>query len=278
MEYAIAPDGARIAWSSTGRHTGVEPGVETGTDTSDGAGDPVVLIAGQGVSSRSWSPLLPAFGSRHRVITVDTRGVGDSEPGTDARFTTAALAEDVVAVLDAAGIDRAHVYGHSMGGRVAQWFAINHPDRLGALVLGATSGGDARGLTRTADVAQRMARGDGPAMGPLFFTDAFITSHPDLVAAMFVRPTSIHTRRLLFGASTAHDAWDRLPGITAPTLVLHGDADEVTPPGNGERLAEHIPNAAFGMLPGLRHGYFLESAWATDAVLRFFAAHPLGRR
>ncbi|MDY7542680.1 MULTISPECIES: alpha/beta fold hydrolase [unclassified Cryobacterium] len=263
MEYALAPDGARIAWSSTGPDTGV------------GAGDPVVLIAGQGVSSRSWSPLLPTLGTRHRVITFDTRGVGDSEPGADERFTMAALAEDVVAVLDAAGIDRAHVYGHSMGGRVAQWFAINHPDRLGALVLGATSGGDHRGLTRTSDVAQLMARGDAMSMGPLFFTDAFIASHPELVAAMFVRPSSVHTRRLLFGASTGHDAWDHLPGITAPTLVLHGDADEVTPPGNGERLADHIPNAAFGELPGLRHGYFLESDWATDAVLRFFAAHPL---
>ncbi|MCI4658297.1 alpha/beta fold hydrolase [Cryobacterium zhongshanensis] len=264
MEYAPAPDGARIAWSSTGANA-----------PDDAPGDPVVLIAGQGVSSQSWSPLLPAFGARHRVITFDTRGVGGSEPGSDARFTTAALAEDIVAVLDAAGIDRAHVYGHSMGGRVAQWFAINHADRLGALVLGATSGGDARGLTRSAPVAQGMARGDALSMGPLFFTDAFITSHPELVAAMFVRPTSIHIRRLLFDASTAHDAWDHLPRIAAPTLVLHGDADEVTPPANGERLAEHIPNAAFGELPGLRHGYFLESEWATDAVLRFFAAHPL---
>ncbi|MEB0306467.1 alpha/beta fold hydrolase, partial [Cryobacterium sp. 10I1] len=107
MEYALAPDGARIAWSSTG---------------GNATGDPVVLVAGQGVSSRSWSPLLPTLGARHRVITFDTRGVGDSEPGADVRFTTAALAEDIVAVLDAAGIDRAHVYGHSMGGRVALYF------------------------------------------------------------------------------------------------------------------------------------------------------------
>ena len=82
-------------------------------------------------------------------------------------------------------------------------------------------------------------------------------------------------RRLHYQASRAHDAWDLLPRITAPTLVLHDSRDELTPAANGERLAQLIPGAVLRILDGARHGYFLERPDATDAVLDFLAAHPL---
>ena len=120
--WATAPDGTRLAWSSIGE------------------GEPLLLVAGQAVDASAWDPVVPDLAWSFRVMTFDHRGIARSEPG-ERDFTTRDLAADAVAVLDAAGVGRAHVYGHSMGGRVAQWMALDHPDRVGGLVLGATSAG-----------------------------------------------------------------------------------------------------------------------------------------
>lgn len=125
---ARTADGARLAWRSRG------------------GGEPLLLISGQAVDATAWDAVIPDLSRRFRVITFDHRGIGRSEPGADEAYTTRSFARDAAAVLDAAGVDRAHIYGHSMGGRVAQWLAIDHAPRVGALVLGATTGGDDRGF------------------------------------------------------------------------------------------------------------------------------------
>jgi len=103
-----------------------------------GDGEPLLLLAGQANSRRWWDPVRADFAARHRTIALDALGTGESTPPRGAEYSTRRFAADAVAVLDAAGIGRAHVYGTSMGGKVAQWLAIDHPDRIGALVLGCT--------------------------------------------------------------------------------------------------------------------------------------------
>lgn len=250
---ALAPDGARIAYRRRG------------------AGEPLLLISGQAVDSSAWEDLIPALSAHHRVITFDHRGTGGSDPGDDGRYATRSFAEDAVAVLDAVGVSRAHVYGHSMGGRIAQWLAIDHPDRVASLVLGATTGGDARGVRRSAQATADLASGDPARLAPLFFRD----EPPSGAAAFFAPGASRHARRLHLAASRAHDAWDLLDRIAAPTLVIHGADDEMTPPGNAELLAERIPGARLALLDGARHGYQLEHPEATPRVLAFLHAHPL---
>ncbi|MGO1769908.1 MAG: alpha/beta fold hydrolase [Microbacterium sp.] len=251
---ATAEDGARIAWRS------------------EGAGEPLLLIGGQGSDASIWREILPELARRHLVIVFDHRGTGESEAGEDAAYSTRGFARDAVAVLDAAGVGRAHVCGYSMGGRVAQWLGIEHADRVGALVLVATTGGDERGVPRSPEATTAMASGDPERMAPLFFAD----DAPEAVVDAFLRRRPArHAARLHFAASRAHDAWDRLEEIDAPTLVLHGGDDPVTPPGNGALLADRIPGARLEVRPGARHGFLMSDREEAAPVLAFLREHPL---
>jgi pimeloyl-ACP methyl ester carboxylesterase len=133
MPFAVAGDGTRIAYEVFGR------------------GAPLLLISGQSLDRTMWDGVRPALAAEFRVIVFDARGTGASDkPHTP--YSTRGFAADAAAVLDAAGIARAHIYGFSMGGRVAQWLAIDHPERVGALVLGATTPGGAHSLPKPADI------------------------------------------------------------------------------------------------------------------------------
>ncbi|WP_245953559.1 alpha/beta fold hydrolase [Arthrobacter silvisoli] len=109
MKIAAAPDGAELLWDEAGD------------------GDPLLLLAGQATGMAGWGPTADALARHFRVIRYDHRGVGGSTKGDPERYTTRLLAEDAAAVLDAAGVGAAHLYGHSMGGRIAQWLAIDRP-------------------------------------------------------------------------------------------------------------------------------------------------------
>jgi pimeloyl-ACP methyl ester carboxylesterase len=116
MPFATTPDGTRLYFEC------------------HGTGTPLLLLAGQASDHREWDGVRADFAAQHRVIVLDYRGTGQSDkPGAPA-YSTRGFAQDAVAVLDQLGLNRAHAYGISMGGRVAQWLAIDHPQRLGALV------------------------------------------------------------------------------------------------------------------------------------------------
>ena len=115
MKIALAADGATLAWAEEGR------------------GEPLLLIAGQATAMDGWGPTAEALAEHFRVIRFDHRGIGGSSNGDADRYTTRLLAADAATVLQAAGADSAHVYGHSMGGRIAQWLAIDHPQYVRAL-------------------------------------------------------------------------------------------------------------------------------------------------
>jgi pimeloyl-ACP methyl ester carboxylesterase len=238
-----------------------------------GAGSPVVLLQGQATPMAGWDPVAAALAEEFRVLRCEQRGTGGSAPGDDDRFTTRALADDVRAVLDAAGVDAAQVVGHSMGGKIAQWLAADTPERVTSLVLLATSAGAGDGVPRDAAAHRLLLRGDPAERRRLFFGDAWAQAHPDQVRAFFRLQADPPVLRALYRASTTHDALAVLPRITAPTLVVHGTADRLAALASAERIAAEIPGAELVAVAGAGHGLHLDSPRATAAVRDFLRGH-----
>jgi 3-oxoadipate enol-lactonase len=237
----------------------------TADDTSlavqvEGDGPPLLLLAGQANHHGWWDPVRPDFADR-TTVSLDWRGTGESEAGpTD--FTTRSLAADVVAVLDALELATVDVYGTSMGGRVAQWLAIDAPSRVGRLVLGCTTPGGRHAVERSQEVRRRLAVADPAAVretvADLMYTPAYRTEHPGPYATLGDPSISALSARRHLRASARHDAYDELPRIAAPTLVLHGTDDQFAPVVNAHLLAERVPGAELRLFDGARHAYFEE--------------------
>ena len=245
-----------------------------------GAGDPLLLVNGQASDHRMWDRVVAAFSADHQVVLVDPRGTGASDKPSAPPYSTRGFAADLVAVLDAAGIERAHAYGFSMGGRVCQWLAIDHPGRIGALVLGATTPGDAHGIARAADADAVLSAPPSPEsvrrMAELMYSPGWVAAHPEVLTPS--EPIPLHAKRQHYLASQGHDAWDRLPDISAPTLLIHGSDDLVNPTANAALMAARIPGAQMYIVDGGRHGYFEEyGEQASRVVLEFLAGHPIDR-
>jgi pimeloyl-ACP methyl ester carboxylesterase len=238
-----------------------------------GSGPALVLLSGQSNDHHWWDGVREDFAEQHTTITLDYRGTGESDK-PDVPYSTPGFATDVLAVLDDLGIDRAHVYGTSMGGRVAQWLAADHQDRVGALILGCTSPGGPHSIERDNEVRVSLARSGTPqarqALIDLMFTPAWSAAHPGphYVLGDPHMPPYAKKRHLL--ASNGHNAWDALPRIEAPTLILHGTDDLLNPTANAKLLAERIPDAQVQLIEGARHAYFIEFRAVTGpAVVEF---------
>ncbi|KNB54102.1 alpha/beta fold hydrolase [Streptomyces caatingaensis] len=258
MTYAVSPDGTRIAYQLRGQ------------------GPPLVLLAGQANNHHWWDAVRADFHAARSTLTLDYRGTGDSDK-PDAPYSTELFAQDVVAVLDELGIDRADVYGTSMGGRVAQQIAARHPRRVGALVLGCTSPGGPHGVERGDDVRRALAQprpgAARRALLELMYTPGWLASHPGPYHTLGDPRMPAHARRRHLAASARHDAWDLLPGIGAPTLVVHGSDDLLNPTANAALLAGRIPGARLHLIPQGRHAYFEECrAHAGPLVLDFLTS------
>lgn len=240
-----------------------------------GAGRPLVLLAGQANDHRWWDGVREDFEGTHRTITMDYRGTGASGK-PDEPCSTPGFAEDVIAVLDALGIDSADVYGTSMGGRTAQWLAINHPDRVRRLVLGCTSPGGPHAVERDAAVRRALAQADREAaeraLLELMYSPGWLASHDGPRSVLGDPDMPVHARRHHLAASNGHNAWERLDEIGSPTLVLHGADDRMTPAGNAELLSQRIPDAEAHVLPGLRHAYFHENRPVASKLVGDFLA------
>lgn len=233
-----------------------------------GVGVPLLLIAGQATGMHGWGPFADALARDFRVIVFDHRGIGASGMGDPGRYSTRAFASDAVAVLDAAGVAAAHVVGHSMGGRVAQWMAAEDPARVRRLVLIATTAGDRTAQRRDPAAVADLLSGDRSRMQPLFFDDAWASAHPGDVERFFSRVATRPALRGHFAASRDHDGTEALRGIRAETLVIHGIRDALTPVEHARLLAESIPNATLLELDA-RHGLHLDTPAVEDAVRAF---------
>jgi pimeloyl-ACP methyl ester carboxylesterase len=146
------------------------------------------------------------------------------------------------------------------------------------LVLGCTTPGGPHAVERSHDVRRALADPD-PAKAratllDLMYTPDWLAAHPGPYTVIGSRDLPPHARRHHLLASNQHDAWDALPGITAPSLILHGDDDRMAPPANAKLLAERIPDARAHLFPGARHAYFEECRPHASAIVTEFLTRP----
>ncbi len=255
MNFAEAADGAELAW------------------TSEGEGEPMLLIAGQATAMDGWGPTAELLSRYYRVIRFDHRGIGRSGKGEAERYTTRLLAEDAAAVLDAAGVDLAHVYGHSMGGRLGQWLAIDYPQKVRTLILAATSGGiwqDA-GMQPDRAALEALTSGDVSRLESLFFAPDWVRNNPSATHTFFNSQASAWAKARHFQASREHDAWRDLSSIQSPTLILHGTEDALTPLPNALLLRENLPRSVLVRVPGAGHGLHLDHPETVEWIRQFIA-------
>lgn len=253
--------GAKIYWDEQGR------------------GEPVLLIMGLGWSSNMWHRTRPVLAARYRTIAFDNRGAGRSDvsPGP---YTIAMLASDAAAVLDAAGVERAHILGISMGGMIAQEFALQYPDRVLSLILGCTSAGGPGAVQADTDAIQLLFRRDSnpeeraEAAVPFIYDSGTPRERIDqdlAVLSDWYPNAEGYTAQLQ--AILAWEADSRLGNIKTHTLVIHGENDRLVPAANGRLIAERIPGARLVMLPDASHIFLTDQpAAAQHAILEFFTS------
>ncbi len=249
-----------------------------------GQGEPLLLIMGLGASTLSWSEQIPVLSREFRVIAFDNRGAGRSDKPA-VRYSIALFADDTVGLMDVLGIDSAHVYGQSMGGFIAQELALRYPQRVRTLVLGSTSCGGRQAVIASPEnltavgMMNVLSPREAAERGlPLLYSEAFIARHHDALIQRSLRDAELRPPPDAFGrqvqAAIRHNTFDRLPDIRCPTLILTGDDDKVVPADNSRILAERIPGAELAVLPGAGHGYLLEKAAESNAiVLEFLRRH-----
>ncbi len=256
---AAVCDGASICWQE------------------QGSGDPLVLIMGLGGSGRAWWRLLRNVPPTVRVLTLDNRGTGDSDP-IRGRFTLAELVGDVLCVMDAAGVERAHVMGVSMGGMVAQQIALEHRERVASLVLGSTTAVGLRGAPPWRLLGAGALRPlIGPErtwelLAPALYAAETLRDRPELVEEDLRRrgdelqdPRTVAAQ--LF-AVAGHNALGRLGKLAGlGVTILHGAQDAVVPPGRARELAAAIPGARLVLLERCGHMMTTDAEAASAAAV-----------
>ncbi len=241
-----------------------------------GAGEPVVLIMGFGGDHLAWGFQTRVLAERYRVIAFDNRGAGQSD-APDRPYTTRMMADDTAGLMDALGVERAHVVGVSLGGMIAQELALAHPGRVRTLHLGCTLGRpDAymRALVavwrtlRTSLSREDMLR----AVALWLFAPGTYSERPEFVEMVVQTALASPHPQTLAGflrqgdAILAHDALDRLRDIRCPTLVSVGEDDILVPPRFSREVAARIPGAVLRTVPGAGHVYFWERPEAFNAL------------
>ena len=239
---------------------------------------PLLLIQGLGYTADMWFRVLPGLSEPRRTIRFDNRGVGRSSvPPTP--WSIEEMADDAVDVLDAAGVSRAHVFGVSLGGLIAQELALRHPRRVVSLVLGATHPGGADAVrmepaaaTMLMDRTPKSARAAIEASVPFLYAET--TSRDDIDGDLAARLRYALRATSYWGQLDAMRRFggtlSRLGEIRAPTLVLHGTADKLVQPGNADLLAAAIPGARLEWLAGAGHLFWTDQTDRTVSIVNDF--------
>lgn len=245
----------------------------------EGAGAPLLLIAGLGYASWCWTELREQLAGRAEVLAFDNRGTGRSDKPAGS-YSIAMLADDAAAVLDAAGLQSAHVLGHSMGGYIAQALALRHPRKVRSLILASTSRGgpDTESIPPATAAVWARAASQPPEVYartgmPHSFAPGWTERHPREFEAILARrlefPTPPERWQSQFDACIQHvtHGLDVTP-IRVPVTIVHGRLDRVVGYRNGEILAQSLPHARFVTLDEVGHLPMLEQPEAFGAIVR----------
>ncbi len=243
-----------------------------------GQGAPVVLLHAFPLNRKMWAPQVEALSARCRVITPDFRGHGESSVA-DEDSTMERLAEDVRELLDHLKLERVALGGLSMGGYVAFAFLRRWPEQVAALVLADTRAAadteeGRKGRYETATLAERDGSGAiAERMLPKLLAPATHERNPEVVTAvreMILQASPAGIARALRGMAARPAAFDLLPRITCPTLVLVGEQDGLTPPADSEAMAKAIPGSKLVKIAEAGHLSNLEQPTAFNNALSQF--------
>lgn len=247
-----------------------------------GSGEPLLLIQGMSGHGGMWGEAFVNDLARDfEVATYDHRGIGASSR-TEASFSIGDLADDAAALLDALGWESAHVLGISMGGMIAQELCLRAPDRVRSVVLGCTTAGGpgAFGGPGPGRILEAMGTRDAEVVTRVAFevnVSADFAQRPGelerFAQTSLARRVPVPVVQLQSMACVAHDTSDRLGSLTVPTVVVHGDEDQMIVPAEGERLASLVPGAELEMWPGVGHLFWWERPVESAELLR---RHALG--
>jgi pimeloyl-ACP methyl ester carboxylesterase len=247
----------------------------------EGEGEPLALIHGVGSSLEAWDGVAARLRDRYRIVRYDQRGHGQSEkvPGP---YEVEDFSGDLRALLDALGIERAHVAGHSLGGLVAQSFALDHSGRLRKLALISTVAGRTeeerkRVQERLAMVATGIAGDHFRASLDRWFTDAFRAANPKLLEDYAARNQANDPAcyAAAYRVLALTDLAERLPEIKAKTLVMTGEHDQGSNPRMAKLMHARIEGSILRILPVVRHSILIESPDVVAGILGDFLAGRL---
>lgn len=250
-----------------------------------GAGQPLVLISGLGYSSWQWHKMVPFLAKHFQAVTFDNRGVGQSDKPAGP-YTAQMLAADTVGLLDALGIEKAIIVGHSMGGFIAQAMALDFAQRISKLILCSTNFGGPRHVPVTpealkvltdvtSDALTRFKNGLAVSTAP-----GWSERNPEMIeewikwrVANPIEPVH-YQAQLAIGLALLPEAAafeTKLPEISVPTLILFGAHDKVVPPANADLLAKQIAGSQTRILPDAGHFFPIEVPEAAAHVIIQFA-------
>lgn len=249
-----------------------------------GSGDPLVLINGLGYDLWMWHKMVPFLAEHFQVITFDNRGVGQSD-APKGPYSAEMLADDLAGLLDGLGISQAMVFGHSMGGFIAQAFVLKYPEKVSKLILGATNFGGPRHvpitqeamavlMDITGDPAARLRRGIVVSCAP-GYSEANAAFIEEWINYRLVHPLmpEPYQAQLAIGLALIAEAAcfeHKLSAVQVPTLILFGEHDKVVPPANAPLLAGVLSNAKVEILPGAGHFFPFEIPEpASQAIAQF---------
>jgi 3-oxoadipate enol-lactonase len=242
-----------------------------------GQGTPILLVMGHRYSAALWYPVIPALSAQHRVIWFDNRGTGES--ATTRKVSVSELAADAFAVMDAAGVDKAHIYGVSMGGVIVQEMALQQPERIVSLIVGC-SGALTAEKPRTSALVRMLyylppwalkmlmsgRRGDH-GYGSAANLDAVAHDQAVLAVDKFTVPGVAAQAAAMSAYVTTVEA---IAQLTMPALVLHGDEDRTVPFDYGEELARLLPNGRFVRIAGAGHNFIVADPDKANTAVRDF--------
>ena len=243
-----------------------------------GTGDPILLIMGHAYGAGMWHRTAPELAASYRVVRFDNRGAGRSSdpPGP---YSVQLMADDALAVLDAAGAASAHVYGVSLGGAIALQLALDHPGRVRSLILGCTAA-SAEGVPRGALLTRVRSLLPAAVLNRMAWTLLYGPGTPAARRAedqQIVRRTrcSGRGRRGQLAGAAGFDVTGRLGEIRIPALVMHGAKDRIVPAASAQRLVGGIAGARLVMFPDGGHAYITDVAQAANQeALHFLGGIP----
>jgi pimeloyl-ACP methyl ester carboxylesterase len=255
-----------------------------------GQGKPILFISGTSQTKDAWEPtlLLELAATNHTVIVFDNRGIGETTVGTKP-FSIEQFANDTAGLLDALQIEKADVFGASLGSFVAQELALNYPEKVDRLILHATyCGGNeaiyASGqaaeramILSSAEVLQNMtAEEQAMVLAQIMFPPEWLEEHPEILNTTVIQlaPSRSATPQIIQQQGLASGTWkgscDRLANITLPTLLIVGDQDVLLPAANALMMAQRIPNSWLVIIQGTGHGMMFQVPTEFSAIIQTF--------